>query len=257
MARTCRSTPMRDRGGAYAAHYRALGRRIRSLAPADGFHRPFARARLGARDAIAQHAELCRIAEGPCARDRAFAPGAQCSRSSTATAAIVESWTLSCTSSSALRLNTCVIHPFDLAARSAIKFRHGCSCGQERDLGDAGLAPHLVRRRLIASAGKATEPAHLASMIFDRGVSFPWRTDDDRLAKRGVIGNPKGASAELGHVIVESVIAQTRAVLAQLLENPRGARSAREQRRAPRRGSPARTSRRSGSRRQRRPRKSS
>jgi creatinine amidohydrolase/Fe(II)-dependent formamide hydrolase-like protein len=158
---------------------------------------------------------------------------------------------------SELRLNTCVIHPFDLARAAPSSSGRDVHAGKDETSVMLAIAPHLVRRELIASAGKATEPAHLASMIFDRGVSFPWRTDDDRLAKRGVIGDPKGASAELGHAILESVIARTRTVVAQLLENQRGARNAQEQRRAPRRGSPVRTSRRSGSRRQRRPRKSS
>jgi creatinine amidohydrolase/Fe(II)-dependent formamide hydrolase-like protein len=63
-------------------------------------------------------------------------------------------------------------------------------------------------------------------MIFDRGASFPWRIDDRRLAVDGVIAEPRGASPELGHAIVDSVIMQTRRVLGRLLENQRPARHA-------------------------------
>jgi len=158
---------------------------------------------------------------------------------------------------SELRLNACAIHPFDLSQAASPSPGSDVHGGKDETSVMLAIAPHLVRGRLIASAGKAADPARVASMILDRGVSFPWRTDDDRLAKLGVIGDPKGASAELGHAIVESVLTRTGAALALLLENQRRARSAQEQRRGPRQGSPARTSRRSGSRRQRRARKSS
>jgi creatinine amidohydrolase len=156
-----------------------------------------------------------------------------------------------------LRLNACAIHPFDLsqaASSSGVIDVHG---GKHETSVMLALAPHLVRRDLIASAGKAPDPVHVAGMIFDRGVSFPWRTDDDRLARRGVIGDPKGASAKLGQAIVESVIEQTRAVLARLLQNRPGVCSGQESQRGPRRGSPAHTSRRSGSRLRPRAKKSS
>jgi creatinine amidohydrolase/Fe(II)-dependent formamide hydrolase-like protein len=83
------------------------------------------------------------------------------------------------------------------------------------------LAPHLVRRELVASAGQTADKDAISAMIFDPGVSFPWRTDDERLAANGVIGEAHAASPELGWAIVDSVIAQTRGVLQRLLENQR------------------------------------
>jgi creatinine amidohydrolase/Fe(II)-dependent formamide hydrolase-like protein len=58
-------------------------------------------------------------------------------------------------------------------------------------------------------------------LIFDRGVSFPWRTDDRRLTASGVIGEAHAASAQLGHDIIASVVEEARGVLVRLLENQR------------------------------------
>ena len=119
---------------------------------------------------------------------------------------------------SLLGLNVCVIHPFDLSkapARGAIADVHG---GKSETSVMLALAPHLVRSELMATCLSA-DPDALSAMIFDRGASFPWRTDDRRLAVDGVIGDPRGASPELGHAIVESVVMETRGVLARLLKN--------------------------------------
>jgi creatinine amidohydrolase/Fe(II)-dependent formamide hydrolase-like protein len=58
-------------------------------------------------------------------------------------------------------------------------------------------------------------------MIFDRGTSWPWRTDDPRLARDGVIGDAAAASVELGTAIIKSVVEEARAVLVRLRENAR------------------------------------
>jgi creatinine amidohydrolase/Fe(II)-dependent formamide hydrolase-like protein len=119
---------------------------------------------------------------------------------------------------SQLGLNVCVIHPFDLSKAStgdAIADVHG---GKSETSVMLALAPHLVRRELIDSC-RSADPDAVSAMIFDRGASFAWRTDDRRLAVDGIIGDPRGASPELGDAIVESVVMETRGVLARLLEN--------------------------------------
>ena len=85
------------------------------------------------------------------------------------------------------------------------------------------LAPHLVRTELMAACAAPADRETISALILDRGASFPWRTDDRRLAVEGVIGAPADASPELGQAIIESVIARTRPVLARLLENQRRA----------------------------------
>jgi creatinine amidohydrolase/Fe(II)-dependent formamide hydrolase-like protein len=120
---------------------------------------------------------------------------------------------------SELSLNACVLHPFDLAkvaGKPAGPDVHG-------GLGETSLmlalAPDLVRRDQIAAHGAPPRPDAVAALIFDRGATFPWRTDDPRLARMGVIGDPGGASAELGHAMVESIVTEARGVLMRLLEN--------------------------------------
>jgi creatinine amidohydrolase/Fe(II)-dependent formamide hydrolase-like protein len=125
-----------------------------------------------------------------------------------------------------LALNACVIHPFDLA-KAASDFAgpdvHG-GVGETSVM--LALAPDLVRVDLIAKAGHPPAPDNVAALIFDRGVTWPWRSDDPRLAQGGIIGDPRGASAEQGSAMVDSMIEQARAVFARLLDNQRLKRNA-------------------------------
>jgi len=112
-----------------------------------------------------------------------------------------------------------VINPFELA-----KAATGAPVGDVH--GGAGetsvmlaLAPELVRSDLIASAKHPPAPDSVAALIFDRGVTWPWRSDDPRLARMGIIGDPGAASGEQGRAMVEAMMAQARGVLARLLEN--------------------------------------
>jgi creatinine amidohydrolase len=117
-------------------------------------------------------------------------------------------------------LNACAIHPFDLAKVDGGPFDvHG---GKSETSVMLALAPDRVRRDVIAP-GKAADTEAIRAVIFDRGTTWPWRTDDPRLAHDGVIGDAAAASAELGTAIVESVVAESRAVFVRLLENQKRA----------------------------------
>jgi creatinine amidohydrolase len=118
-------------------------------------------------------------------------------------------------------LNACVIHPFDLskvATQATSPDVHG---GKSETSVMLALAPHLVRRNMIAAPSPPPDNDAISALIFDRGVSFPWRTDDPRLTASGAIGEAQAASAELGQAIVDSVVAETGGVLRRLLQNPR------------------------------------
>jgi creatinine amidohydrolase len=120
-------------------------------------------------------------------------------------------------------LNPCVIHPFDLA-QPAIPVSgpdvHG-GCAETSVM--LAIAPHLVQLDQMAPASKTPDKIKdaIAAMIFDRGVSFPWRSNDPRIATDGVIGETCGASAELGQAIIDGVVANAAAILRRLLENRR------------------------------------
>lgn len=120
-----------------------------------------------------------------------------------------------------LALNACVIHPFDLAkgataaSASTAPDVHG---GADETSVMLALAPELVRRDLIAGAAPPTDDV-IAALIFDRGVTWPWRTDDARLAQGGIIGDPRAASAERGQAMIEAIVEAARGVLARLIAN--------------------------------------
>jgi creatinine amidohydrolase len=148
-------------------------------------------------------------------------------------------------------LNACVIHPFDLSKVETQATRadepgsgrvsgartielprwplaslasatspdvHG---GKSETSVMLALAPQLVRREMIAPASSPPDAEAIAALIFDRGASFPWRTDDARLTASGTIGEADAASPELGQAIVDSVVEEARGVLRRLLENQR------------------------------------
>jgi creatinine amidohydrolase len=118
-----------------------------------------------------------------------------------------------------LALNACVIHPFDLAkatAGAAIRDVHGGAAETSVML---ALAPDLVRGDMITSGQHPPAPEGVAALIYDRGVTWPWRTDDPRLARMGIIGDPAGASAERGQAMIDSMLEEAREVFARLLEN--------------------------------------
>jgi creatinine amidohydrolase/Fe(II)-dependent formamide hydrolase-like protein len=149
-------------------------------------------------------------------------------------------------------LNCCVLHPFDLsqAGKPRMPDVHG-GCDETSVM--LVLAPDLVRQHLIAGQDPVGDPKLTQQLIFDRGVTWPWRTDDRRLAQNGVIGDAGAASAERGNAIIESVVKEAGAVFAHLIAQQQfmhGAPSAPQPRR---RALPARTSSRSGNRRRPRP----
>jgi creatinine amidohydrolase len=115
-------------------------------------------------------------------------------------------------------LNACVIHPFDLAkAEKGLAFDvHG---GKSETSVMLVLAPELVRRELIAAAKSSPDQKTIETVIFDRGVSWPWRTNDPRLATGGIIGRAQDASQQFGNAIIESVVKEAAAVFQRLLEN--------------------------------------
>jgi creatinine amidohydrolase/Fe(II)-dependent formamide hydrolase-like protein len=117
-------------------------------------------------------------------------------------------------------ISACAIHPFDLAKIAELDRSfaapdvHG---GRHETSVMLALAPDLVRRDLVAGFDRKHDA--IRALIFDRGTTWPWRTDDPRLAREGVIGDATAASAELGAAIIASVVEEARAVLLRLLEN--------------------------------------
>ena len=113
-------------------------------------------------------------------------------------------------------LNACVLHPFDLAgADPAGADVHG---GKGETSVMLALAPELVRRDRIGR-GDPPDPKAVQALIFDRGATWPWRTDDPRLARDGIIGDAGGATAEHGAALLDRMVAAAGPVFTRLLEN--------------------------------------
>jgi creatinine amidohydrolase len=121
-------------------------------------------------------------------------------------------------------LNACVIHPFDLSKAEPDAASLDIHGGKSETSVMLALVPGLVRRSEIARPKQPPDPKarkDIEALVLDRGTTWPWRTDDPRLADRGVIGDAHAASPERGERIIESVVAEVRPVLERLLENQR------------------------------------
>ena len=113
-------------------------------------------------------------------------------------------------------LNAVVLHPFDLAgADPAVVDVHGAK-GETSVM--LALAPQAVRLDRIAKGGPP-DPKAVQTLIFERGTSFPWRTDDARLARDGIIGDASAATAALGEALVERMVVAAGVALERLREN--------------------------------------
>jgi creatinine amidohydrolase/Fe(II)-dependent formamide hydrolase-like protein len=113
-------------------------------------------------------------------------------------------------------LNAVVLHPFDLAgADPAAIDVHGAR-GETSVM--LALAPQAVRRDKIA-AGGPPDPEAVRALIHGRGATWGWRSDDARLARDGIIGDPGGATAEHGAALLERMVAAAGPIFTRLLEN--------------------------------------
>ena len=118
-------------------------------------------------------------------------------------------------------LNICVLHPAacaDVDANLAIPEIHG---GKNETSMMLAVAPHLVRRDQIAQLKNPPAGEAVRTTILDPAVSWPWTTDDNRIADTGVIGDAREASAEFGERIFAYVVERAGGVLKQLLDRQR------------------------------------
>jgi creatinine amidohydrolase/Fe(II)-dependent formamide hydrolase-like protein len=116
-------------------------------------------------------------------------------------------------------LNVCILHPAVLAetgAQENIPEIHG---GKNETSMMLALAPQLVRQDRIAQLKHQTDGEPVRKTILDPWVTWPWTTDDKRIADTGVIGDAHAASVEFGKLIVDRVVEAAGGVLRQLLEN--------------------------------------
>jgi len=91
--------------------------------------------------------------------------------------------------------------------------------GRDETSAMLALAPELVRKERLADAKGPSGGDAIHALVLDPAMSWPWSSDDKRIAELGVIGDAREASVEHGHAIVTRVVEAAGAVLKQLREN--------------------------------------
>jgi creatinine amidohydrolase len=116
-------------------------------------------------------------------------------------------------------LNLCALHTGALISPVADAALPEIHAGRDETSAMLALAPQLVRRERIPQLNNPPDGAVVRALILDPATSWPWSSDDARIAEAGVIGDARAASAELGQTIVERVVEAAGEVLRQLREN--------------------------------------
>ncbi len=114
-------------------------------------------------------------------------------------------------------LNICILHPAvwaDAGNAAAIPEIHG---GKNETSLMLAIAPHLVRRDLIAQKIKLDANA-VRTVILDQAVTWPWTTNENQIADMGVIGDPGAATTEWGQRLLDQVVKNAGGVFKQLLD---------------------------------------
>jgi creatinine amidohydrolase len=96
--------------------------------------------------------------------------------------------------------------------------------GRDETSAMLALAPDLVRRERMHEARGPKGGDAIRALVLDPATSWPWSSDDKRIAALGVMGDASEASVEHGNAIVARVVGAAEAVLRQLRENRAGGR---------------------------------
>lgn len=121
-------------------------------------------------------------------------------------------------------LNVCILHTASLTAFDADAVIPDIHGGKDETSMMLAIAPHLVRKDLIARLKNPPAREAISKSVLPRGVTWPWTTNDERIADMGTIGDAQAASAEFGQHIVDYIVQTAGSVLDQLLMNQRFSR---------------------------------
>jgi creatinine amidohydrolase/Fe(II)-dependent formamide hydrolase-like protein len=116
-------------------------------------------------------------------------------------------------------LNLCALHLGALISPVTDAAIPEIHAGRDETSVMLALAPDLVRRDKLKELKAPPHDNAIRALILDPAVSWPWSSDDPRIAADGVIGDARDASAEHGQAIIERVVETAGAVLKQLREN--------------------------------------
>lgn len=115
-------------------------------------------------------------------------------------------------------LAACVIHPSalsDVKSGSTFPEVHG---GKSETSVMLALAPELVNRDRLPPPMKTGDAPDVRFRVLERGVSWPWNSNDPGISSDGVIGDAALACPALGTGIIDSCIRNAEEVVRSLIE---------------------------------------
>lgn len=79
-----------------------------------------------------------------------------------------------------------------------------------------GAASRMIGHLVFSEVENAVEAS---SVLCDPAASYPWSSDDPRLSASGIMGDPRGASAAHGEILIARVVEGAGAVMRRLKHN--------------------------------------
>lgn len=113
-------------------------------------------------------------------------------------------------------LNVCVFHPAALSDGAGAGGVPEIHAGKNETSIMLAIAPHLVRRERLPSEPGPSDAGPVNETILDPAVTWPWHSDDAKLSRSGVIGDPREATAAFGERLIERAVERAGAILARL-----------------------------------------
>jgi creatinine amidohydrolase/Fe(II)-dependent formamide hydrolase-like protein len=117
------------------------------------------------------------------------------------------------------RLNLCALHLGALISPVTDAPVPEIHAGKDETSVMLVLAPDRVRQDKMRELKAPPADNLIRTLILDPVTSWPWSSNDKRLAEAGVIGDARDASAEHGKTIIARVVEAAGAVLKQLRDN--------------------------------------
>lgn len=115
-------------------------------------------------------------------------------------------------------LAACVIHPSALSdVKSGSEF-HEVHGGKSETSVMLALAPELVRLDRLPVPMRPGDTPEVRARVLERGVSWPWSSNDPGIGRDGVIGDAALASASLGTNIIDSCVRNAETVVRSLID---------------------------------------
>lgn len=116
-------------------------------------------------------------------------------------------------------LNLAVLHLGAMMSPAADASVPEIHAGLDETSAMLALAPKLVQRKRLRNLRPPPDGKGSRKLILDPAVSWPWSSDDPRIARLGVIGDARQASEKHGKAIVKRVVEDAGEVLRQLRDN--------------------------------------